>query len=132
MQCDHDVDGANSAVLDLVSVVYCAMCNLCLGRLDPAKFRHVGQLLAVGYHRHCGTGQNVDDVKKAPFGAFYFCTGLRPRGCLAGVIAAGFVAGFVTGLALGLRASGAVASAGAVTTGAASITGATSTGVSTL
>jgi hypothetical protein len=128
MQCDHDVDGANSAVLDLVSAVYCAMCNLCLGCLDPAKFRHVGQLLAVGHHRHYGTGPNVDDVKKAPFGAFYFCTGLRPRGCLAGVIAAGFV----TGLALGLRASGAVASTGAVTTGAASITGATSTGVSTL
>lgn len=72
MQCDHDVDGANSAVLDLVSVVYCAMCNLCLGRLDPAKFRHVGQLFAVGHHRHCGTGPNVDDVKKPLSGLFIF------------------------------------------------------------
>ena len=71
MCCDHDADGANSAVLDLVSVVYCAMWDLCLGRLDPAQFRHVGQLLAVGHYRHCGTDQNVDDVK-SPFRGFLF------------------------------------------------------------
>ena len=137
MQCDHDADGANPAVFDPVSVVYFAVWDLCLGRLDSSQFRHVGQLLAVGHYRHSGTGQNVDDVKKAPFGAFYFCTGLRPRGFLAAVIAAGLAAGFAAGLARGLRAglAGAVAStrssaglptsAGAATTGAASITGAT-------
>ena len=70
--CDHDADCALSTVLDLVSFVYFAVCNFCLGCLDPTQFRHVGQLLAVGHHRHCGTDQNVDDVKKPLSGLFIF------------------------------------------------------------
>jgi len=72
MQCDHDADGANPAVFDPVSVVYFAVWDLCLGRLDSSQFRHVGQLLAVGHYRHSGTGQNVDDVKKPLSGLFIF------------------------------------------------------------
>ena len=69
---DHDADSANSAVLDLVSIVYFTVRNLCLGCLDTAQFRHVGQLLAVGHYRHSSTGQNVDDVKKPLSGLFIF------------------------------------------------------------
>ena len=72
VQCDHDADGANSTVFDLVSVVYFAVRDLCLGCLDPAQFRHVGQLLAVGHYRYSGIGQNVNDVKKPLSGLFIF------------------------------------------------------------
>ena len=50
--------GANASFdLDL-SFFYLGLCDICLGRLDPAQFRHAGQLSAVGHHRR---GRPVED-----------------------------------------------------------------------
>jgi hypothetical protein len=50
LQFHHDVDCANTAILDLVSTVYHTVRYLCLGFLDTPQFRHAGQLHAVGHY----------------------------------------------------------------------------------
>jgi len=58
----QSLDGCHGAHttsdLDL-PLVHHRMRDVCLGCLDPAEFRHAGQLSAVGHYRHSGIGQDV-------------------------------------------------------------------------
>ena len=59
------LDGCHSAhaTLDLdLSLVHSGLCDVCLGCLDPAEFRHAGELSVVGHHRFSGLGQDVDHL----------------------------------------------------------------------
>ena len=57
------LDGSHGAhtTLDLdLSLVYHRLRDVCLGRMDPAEFRHAGKLSAADHHRLSGLGTHVD------------------------------------------------------------------------